>query len=106
MLTSEEEKFVTYWAQNRIKKKKSVWQYSIGLPLGVLVIVALFANIVTGWHKRAAAVLQSNSSLVLVIVVAAVLIVVFVTLFSVRYKWEQHEQKYQELLLKQKRGAA
>ncbi|MFN2437923.1 MAG: hypothetical protein ABR503_01905 [Chitinophagaceae bacterium] len=76
-------------------------QFTIGLPLGVMIIVALFVNIATGWHKQATATLKSNTSLILVILIAAVAIVVFMTIFSMRYKWEQHEQRYHELISKQ-----
>ncbi|HVE61859.1 MAG TPA: hypothetical protein VNA26_08570 [Chitinophagaceae bacterium] len=76
-------------------------QFTIGLPLGVMIIVALFVNIATGWHKQATATLKSNTSLILVVLVASVAIVVFMTIFSMRYKWEQHEQRYKELLSQQ-----
>jgi len=101
MLTPEEQKFLEYWPVQRVKKKRSLKQFTIGLPLGVLMVVALFMNIATGWHKQATATLRSNSSLILVVLIAAVAIVVFMTIFSMRYKWEQHEQQYQELLSKQ-----
>lgn len=107
MLTTEEKDFIVYWTENRLKKKKMLWQFTIGLPMGVLIIVALFANIITGWHKRAAMVLQSSGSMILTIVIAAIGIVIFITVFSVRHKWDQHEQRYKELLVKQrKEGAA
>jgi membrane protein YdbS with pleckstrin-like domain len=100
MLTKEESDFILYWEENGARRKKSMFQYTIGLPMGVLIILALFANIVAGWHKRAAMVLQSNGSMILTVVIAAVGIVVFITFFSVRHKWEQHEQRYQELIVK------
>ncbi len=107
MLTTEEKDFIVYWKENRDKKKRSLRQYTIGLPMGVLIIAALFANIITGWHKRAAMVLQSSGSMILTVVIAAIGIVIFITIFSVRHKWEQHEQRYKELLVKQtKEGAA
>jgi uncharacterized protein HemX len=101
MLTPEEQSFVDYWSIQRVKKKRSVKQFTIGLPLGVIIIVALFLNIATGWHKQATATLKSNSSLILVVLIAAVGIVVFMTIFSMRYKWEQHEQRYRELKSKE-----
>ncbi len=103
MLTTEEQKFIEYWLVQRVKKKRSLKQFTIGLPLGVIIIVALFLNIATGWHKQATMTLKSNTSLILVILIASVAIVVFMTVFSMRYKWEQHEQRYQELISK---GAA
>ncbi len=101
MLTFEEQRFIEYWLVQRAKKKRSLKQFTIGLPLGVIIIVALFLNIATGWHKQATVILKSNSSLILVILVASVAIVVFMTIFSMRYKWEQHEQRYQELISKE-----
>ena len=101
MLTSEEVNFIEYWRVQRVRKKRSLKQFTIGLPLGVIIIVALFLNIATGWHKQATATLKSNSSLILVVLIAAVAIVVFMTVFSMRYKWEQHEQRYQELISKE-----
>jgi len=44
--------------------------------------------------------LHSQGSLILVLVVAAILIVIFVTVFSVRHKWEMYEQRYLELQAK------
>jgi len=101
MLTPEEQHFIAYWPVQRVKKKRSLKQFTIGLPLGVMVIAALFVNIVTGWHKQATVILKSNASLIIVVLIAAVAIVVFMTVFSMRYKWEQHEQHYKELLSKQ-----
>ena len=101
MLTTEEIQFLKYWEQNSKKKKKSIWQFSIGLPLGVLIVASLFVNIITGWHKKAAMVLYSHSSLILVVLIAAVSIVVFITVFTSRHRWEMQEQQYQELLVKQ-----
>jgi uncharacterized membrane protein YdbT with pleckstrin-like domain len=100
MLTQEEKKFVEYWSVQRDKKKRSLRQVTVGLPLGVMIAVALLANIVTGWHKRADMALQNSGSLILVILIAIIGIVVFMTIFSLRHQWDQQEQRYQELLLK------
>jgi hypothetical protein len=64
MLTQEEKKFVEYWSVQRDKKKRSLRQVTVGLPLGVMIAVALLANIVTGWHKRADMALQNSGSLI------------------------------------------
>ena len=100
MLTKEEEDFIAYWAANREKKKKSIWQFSFGLPLGVMIVLLLFVNIVSGWYKRADMVLRSHSSLIITILIAAIGIVIFISVFSARYQWEQSEQRYLELLYK------
>jgi len=102
MLTADEEKFIEYWAVERTKKK-SVFKYTLGLPLGVLMITLVFINLISGWDKRATAVLRSNTSFIIVILIACVGIVVFLTIFSSRYQWEQKEQQYKELLAKKER---
>jgi hypothetical protein len=99
MLTPEEEGFIEYWEKNRLRKKKIFRQLGLGLPLGVSLVVAIFINFFSGWYKRADITLSSEqSSMILVLLVAALLIVIFVVIFSVRHKWEQNEQYYNELL--------
>lgn len=101
MLTPEEKSFIEFWAVRREQKKRSLRQFTIGLPLGVMILAALFVNVISGWHRRAAMALQNNSSLILVILIATVAIVIFMTVFSQKHEWDQHEQRYQELLQKQ-----
>jgi len=98
MLTEEEEKFVEYWQYHRLKKRKVLKQLSIGLPLGVVIAAGIFINFFSGWDKRAQMVINSSPSLILVVIIACLIIVVFITIFSVRHKWDLHEQRYKELL--------
>lgn len=105
MLLKEEEEFIRFWEENRLKKKKFLRQFSIGLPLGVLIILVLFANLLSGWYERADMVMRSNSSLVIVIIIAALGIAVFMTIFTSRHKWDQNEQRYQELKMKKEKLA-
>lgn len=98
MLSTREEGFIEYWEQNRLKKKKVFRQLSLGLPLGVVMVCAIFLNFFSGWYKRATMTLKSeDASLILVLLAAAILIVVFVVVFSIRHKWEMNEQYYREL---------
>jgi hypothetical protein len=99
MLTKEEEQFLKDWEVRRLQKKKA-FNFTLGLPLGVVIVLALFVNILTGWHKQAAMAIQKNTSVILVVLIAAVAIVVFMTVFSTHYQREQNEQRYQELLAK------
>ena len=101
MLTREEKDFIAYWETHRAKRKKSIWQYSFGLPLGVMIVLALFVNIATGWYKRADMELRSNASLIIVVLIAAIAIVVFISIFTAKYQWEQNEQRYLELKYKE-----
>jgi len=98
MLTEDEKKFVDYWQHNRVRKKKVLKQLSVGLPLGVLLVAAVFINVFSGWDKRAQMIINTDPSLIIIIIVASLLIVVFVAIFSVNHKWDLNEQHYKELL--------
>jgi len=99
MLTNEEKGFIGYWENNRLRKKKIWRQLSIGLPLSVLLVTAIFANLFSGWYRRADMEMKNEeSSLILVLLAAALLIVAFVVIFSVRHRWDLNEQRYRELL--------
>lgn len=101
MYSNEENEFIQYWEQNRLKKKKVLRQLSVGLPLSVALVMAIFINFFSGWYKKADMALRSGqSSLILVLVVAALLIVAFVVIFSTRHNWDMNEQRYKELLSK------
>ncbi len=98
MLTEEEKKFIEYWKENRLRKKKIFRNLSVGLPLGVLLVSAIFINFFSGWYKRADMMLRADVSIVPVLLVAILLIVVFVTIFSARHRWDMNEQKFNELI--------
>ena len=102
MLTQEEKEFIDYWEQNRLKKRKIITQLSVGLPLGVLLVVAIFVNFLSGWDKRAQMVINADPSLIIVLLIASILIVLFIVIFSVRHKWDQNEQRYRELVSREK----
>jgi FtsH-binding integral membrane protein len=103
MLTEDEEKFVQYWEIHRNRRKKLLKQLAIGLPLSVVIVVAIFANFFSGWYKRADMELRSQTSLILVLVVAAILIVVFISVFSAKHQWDQNEQRYREFMARRDR---
>src|SRR5262245_18593229 len=101
MFSKEEQDFIKYWEENRGRQKKFFRQIAIGLPFGVLFAVAMFLNFTSGWDKRVTAITKtypSFKSLILVLIVAILAIVVFISVFSVKVKWEKHEQRYRELL--------
>lgn len=107
MLTDEEKGFIEYWEANRLRRKRFFKQLAIGLPVGVLLVFAIFISFFSGWHKQANIELRSQyqsqpdySTIILVLVLAALLIVVFTAVFSARHKWDMNEQRYRELLAK------
>jgi hypothetical protein len=106
MLTPEEENFVRYWADQRLRKKQFLRKVSIGLPMAVLIVVALIVNFLSGWYKRADMELRSNSSVIIVVLIASIAIVLFITIFSAHHKWDQNELYYQELLSKSKKDTS
>jgi hypothetical protein len=101
MLTKEEEKFISYWREQRTKKKQFLRKLSIGLPLGVLIAGGLLVNLFSGWYQKATMELNSDRSLIIVILVAVIGIVIFITIFSAYHRWDRNEAIYQELLQKQ-----
>jgi uncharacterized BrkB/YihY/UPF0761 family membrane protein len=100
MLTEEETRFIKYWEKARGRKKRSFRQLALGLPLGVIIVVLIFANFLTGWFKRAEMMIRTEPSLIFVMLGAALLIVTFIAVFSIYHKWDRNEQLYQELLAK------
>ena len=98
MLTAEEKKFVEYWEQNRLRKRKIWRQFAVGMPFGTLLAIAICINFFSGWYKRADLILHADPSLVLVLLVAILLIVAFIVVFSAWHKWDMNEQHYRELL--------
>jgi membrane protein YdbS with pleckstrin-like domain len=105
MLTEEENGFIGYWENNRLRKKKVWRQLSIGLPLAVVLVIAIFANLFSGWDKRAEMEMnKEQSSLILVLLAAALLIVTFIVIFSARHRWDLNEQRYKELLNRRDRS--
>ncbi len=102
MLTKDEQLFIEYWSQHRLKKKKIFGQLYLGFPLAVFIVAALFLNFLSGWYKRAEMELRTNNSLIITVLIAGVIIAVFVTILSIKLKWDRNEQYYIELLKKSK----
>jgi hypothetical protein len=101
MLTENEKGFVEWWSENRLKQKKTMKQWLMGIPLGLLFAIPIVINFFSGWFKRADMQLNGQISnhqfSPVVLLIALVLIISFVAIFSKRYKWDQNEQRYLEL---------
>lgn len=99
MFSAEENDFLQYWEQNRLRKRKVLKQLYVGLPFAVVLIIAIFANFFSGWYKRADMQIRSEeATLIPVLMAGALLIAAFIVIFSARHRWEMHEQRYNELL--------
>lgn len=102
MLTPREQQFLDYWRQNRDRQKKLLYQLGVGLPLGLVVGAVILTNFYSGWYKRADMIANSQFNPV-VLWVAVVIIAVFIAVFSKKHQWDQQEQRYLELLEKQRK---
>ncbi len=100
MLTEQDEEFIRYWQENRLRKKRVSKQLSVGLPFAVFMVLAIFITVFSDWYTRAVATLQLDGRLVLTLLVAIILIVIFIVVFSARHQWDMNEQHYKELLAK------
>lgn len=104
ILTDEENRFLQYWEENRNRKKSLIWKLAAGLPLGVVMALAILVNVYAGWFKGAAVALKVNTQLLFVVILAIIGMVVFIVVFSSRHQWEMNEQRYQELLFRKNKS--
>jgi len=98
MYTQEEEAFIKYWAANRQKKKKFFRQLLLGLPMGLVLMIAIFVNFMSGWYKRAAMIANADPSLFIILLIAGIIIVAFTGIFTSYHKWDINETRYKELI--------
>jgi H+/gluconate symporter-like permease len=103
MLSKEEEAFVNYWKQNRDKQKKTFRQFLLGIPLALLFVIPIVLNFFSGWYKRAAMISNGSDFNPGILLLALILIVVFIAIFSRKFKWEQYEQRYKELMAREEK---
>lgn len=103
MLSKEENDFIRYWETHRLRRKKTVQQFLLGIPAGLLIVIPIVVNLASGWYKRADMEANSQDFNPIVLLVALLLIVGFTAIFWQRHKWDQYEQRYRELLAKRDR---
>ena len=106
MLSQSEERFIEYWKNNRDREKKVFRQLLFGLPLGLLIGAGIFVSLITdSWYERADMLANSQMN-PNVLIVAILAIAVFTGLFYKKFKWDQNEQLYKELLAKKRKEDA
>jgi hypothetical protein len=98
MLTQREKDFIKYWETNRLRRKKTVRQFLIGIPVGLLFVIPIAINFASGWYKRAQMEANNGEFNPLVLMIAFLLIIAFTAIFYQKHQWDQHEQRYHELL--------
>ncbi len=100
MLTPQEKDYIRYWEENRDKQKKVSRQFLVGIPIGLLFVIPIVVNFVSGWYKRATMEANTSDFSPGVLLVALLLIVSFTAIFSKKHQWDLREQRYLELLAK------
>ena len=103
MLTQKEEDFIVYWQNNRAKHKRTFHQFLLGIPLSLLFVIPIALNFFSGWYKRANMISSTSEFNPAVLLLALLLMVGFIAIFSRKFKWEQNEQRYLELLAKKQK---
>jgi len=106
MLSKQEKEFIRYWEQNRLRRKKTMRQFLLGIPAGLLIVIPIVINLLSGWYKRANVEANSQDFNPTVLLVALLLIVGFTAIFWQRHQWDQLEQRYRELLAREEREKA
>lgn len=97
MYTKEESDFMQYWEINRLKKKRFFKNMLVGLPIGILIVIAIFLNFFSGWYKRATMMANADPSFFIILIIGGVIIVAFAGVFSSYHKWDINENRYKEL---------
>jgi len=99
MLTEDEKLFIKYWENNREKKKHFLSMLLGGLPMGLIfALPVLVAVIFHDWYKS---MVYISDAQLIVIIIGVFAVAVFFAVFRMKFKWEQNEQLYKELKLRQ-----
>ncbi len=101
MLTNEEENFIVYWEANREKQKKITSQWMIGLPAGLIFGLPILLNVFLDWNIQIKFMTRGQLNTILI---AVLIIISFISIFTVKHKWDLRETHYKELLHKRKKN--
>jgi protein-S-isoprenylcysteine O-methyltransferase Ste14 len=98
MTNKDEAAFLHWWEANRAKEKKWIRQLSVGLPVGIVFGLPILLSVFfRGWYKRMPYVSGTQLTLIMM---ACLAIAVFYAVVRMHVKWEENEQRYQELIKK------
>jgi quinol-cytochrome oxidoreductase complex cytochrome b subunit len=106
MFSDDEKRFMTWWELNRDKEKRTVKQWLVGLPLGLLFGIPILINFFSDWYRRASMIVNAQvatrNSGPVVMIIGVLLIISFIAIFSKQHKWEMNDQRYRELKAREK----
>lgn len=104
MITKNEKEFMNWWEENREKERKISHKLLYGSPWGLIfALPVLLALIFHDWYKTMIPISRGQVILVSITVLA---IALFYALFKMQVKWEQNDQHYKELKLREKKSDA
>lgn len=103
MLTEEEQNFIKYWEANRDKENTFQKKLLRGSPMGLIfalpiLLVVLFPE----WYKR---MIPISRSMLIMIMICVIAIAVFYAYFRQQVRWEQRDQFYKELKMREEQQA-
>ncbi|MFC4261643.1 hypothetical protein ACFOWM_02025 [Ferruginibacter yonginensis] len=109
MLTSEEQKFVAYWEQNRELHNSFSSKLSRGFPkaclfgLPILLLLVCVYFFIPDWYIK---ISKTSPQTFFVVVIGVFLAILFFAFTQMHFKWEMNEQLYLELKHKEKAANA
>jgi magnesium-transporting ATPase (P-type) len=106
MLTTEEEKFMQYWEQNKEAHSSFISKLLRGLPMAcvfglpILLLIVSVYFFLPEWYTK---ISKTSPQTFFVVVIAVTIAILFYAVVRMHFKWEMNEQLYQELKQQQKK---
>lgn len=109
MITQKESAFITHWEQVREAESRFSRKLLSGLPMALLFSLPILLSIggvrlfMGEFDMRISKALQGST--IVVVLIAVLCIAFFFAYFRMHLRWEQNEQLYQSLKLRQNKEA-
>jgi heme/copper-type cytochrome/quinol oxidase subunit 4 len=107
MLTQKELEFLHHWEEVRQREGTFARKLASGLPMAILFALPVLLSVVAvklflpEYDMR---ISSARAGIFAVVVIAVLLIAVFFAYFRMHLRWEENEQVYKSLKLKQNRA--
>lgn len=109
MLSTEEQKFIKYWEENREQHSGFASKLLRGLPMAmvfglpILLLIVVVYILSPEWYTKVSSALAGSA---VVVVIAVLIAILFYAFIRMHFKWEMNDQFYKELKQKEKRSDA
>lgn len=107
MLTEKEKQFLEYWERNREREGSVAGKLLRGLPMSLLFGMPILMFIVVirlffpDWYTK---ISGTSSGTFITAIFAVLIIILFYAYFRMHFKWENNEQVYKILKLKESKN--